>query len=337
MISFSFDLGKCSMSSNDSKFLGDNSKVAGIDLRFLIDSYKKRKLVAGTNTHRSYSASLRSFYKFLTEELEIHQPIWADVNEANVTRWIISLTSTRAPATVNNRLAAVTSMAGKVSSYFQISNPVASVKGVTGETPVPRSVEDEVVELLRKEIQQISGCPNKVAKYVLILELSLALGLRAEEIRSVRLSNIDNVLNEVSILGKGRKARKLPIPEEVRSAIHRYLPVREKLLEPHSIGSSSDLHACPNMPLLISTRLASSSKPESYRVSYSSISRMFGRLENRVGHNVTCHMMRHTFAKRLEMKSRNISLVMYALGHTNIQTTMRYLNCNASDLKKILG
>lgn len=58
------------------------------------------------------------------------------------------------------------------------------------------------------------------------------------------------------------------------------------------------------------------------------------RLQKKTGIKVTPHMLRHYFANARRKAGWKLELISQALGHRNIETTMRYLNI--SDMKKIL-
>lgn len=56
------------------------------------------------------------------------------------------------------------------------------------------------------------------------------------------------------------------------------------------------------------------------------------RLEKKTGIKVTPHMLRHYFANARRKAGWNLELISQALGHRNIETTMRYLNISDQEL-----
>ncbi|GHT42913.1 hypothetical protein AGMMS49921_09390 [Endomicrobiia bacterium] len=63
-----------------------------------------------------------------------------------------------------------------------------------------------------------------------MIELLYSCGLRIEELMSLNLRDIDFILNTVTVIGKGRKQRIVPIGNKALSVIRDYINER------HSIG-----------------------------------------------------------------------------------------------------
>ena len=56
------------------------------------------------------------------------------------------------------------------------------------------------------------------------------------------------------------------------------------------------------------------------------------RLQKKTGIKVTPHMLRHYFANARRKAGWKLELISQALGHRNIETTMRYLNISDQEL-----
>lgn len=52
---------------------------------------------------------------------------------------------------------------------------------------------------------------------------------------------------------------------------------------------------------------------------------------------ITCHTFRHTFASHLAMAGASLKAIQELLGHSNIQTTMRYAHLTSSSLKETVS
>lgn len=72
-------------------------------------------------------------------------------------------------------------------------------------------------------------------------------------------------------------------------------------------------------------------KPMKYGTAYA----MLGRLEQKTGIKATPHMLRHYFSNERRKDGWPMELISKALGHKNIETTMRYLNISEDELIKI--
>lgn len=59
------------------------------------------------------------------------------------------------------------------------------------------------------------------------------------------------------------------------------------------------------------------------------------RLQKKTGIKVTPHMLRHYFANARRKAGWKLELISQALGHRNIETTMRYLNISDEELIEV--
>ena len=59
------------------------------------------------------------------------------------------------------------------------------------------------------------------------------------------------------------------------------------------------------------------------------------RLQKKTGIKVTPHMLRHYFANARRKAGWKLELISQALGHRNIETTMRYLNISDQELMDV--
>ena len=59
------------------------------------------------------------------------------------------------------------------------------------------------------------------------------------------------------------------------------------------------------------------------------------RLQKKTGIKVTPHMLRHYFANARRKAGWKLELISQALGHRNIETTMRYLNVSDQELMDV--
>jgi site-specific recombinase XerD len=152
---------------------------------------------------------------------------------------------------------------------------------------------------------------------VLLLTLRYS-GLRAGELVNLRTEEVDLEARRISLVGKGRKPRVVPIPHLLADVLREYLDeIRPQLPE------SSYLFANPR-------------GNRSLR----------GRYGPRALHNLVveagtsaavtgrhfAHRWRHTYATSLVRRGEDIHVVQRLMGHSNIATTSRYLHLLDDDL-----
>ncbi len=123
----------------------------------------------------------------------------------------------------------------------------------------------------------------------------------------VTLDDIDLEKRQLLIRGKGDKERVVPLTDQVVEAIQAYLPYRTKTQSRHLFVSAWKGHPihgrCINRMLKIVIEKAG--------------------LE---GQGITPHKLRHTFATHLIRNGVDIRTVQELLGHSEIETTARYLH-----------
>jgi len=152
-----------------------------------------------------------------------------------------------------------------------------------------------------------------------MLELLYATGLRVSEL--VRLRLVEVSLNDglVRVLGKGSKERIVPIGDEARHWIERYLArARPALLA----GRKSDA-------LFVTARALPMSR------------QMFWRLVKRyavragIAAPLSPHGLRHAFATHLLNHGADLRVVQLLLGHADISTTQIYTHVARERLKVV--
>lgn len=114
--------------------------------------------------------------------------------------------------------------------------------------------------------------------------------------------------------GKGRKDRLVPIREEVKVAIHRYL------LEDGRTESD------PGPLFLAQDRGVEAATRQTQRLSDDGIRRVLRRLVLRaaVAKRITPHALRHTFGMAFQRHGKDMNLTAKVLGHKTLAPTMRY-------------
>jgi len=137
----------------------------------------------------------------------------------------------------------------------------------------------------------------------LVLVLGYGLGLRREEIATLRLSDIRT--GHLRVMGKGTKERYLPLDGWVLNELNHYLTRRG------TRGPDRVLVYRKGRRLL------------GYHPS--GIYRMVVRLGKRFGLRLTVHEMRRTFAQGMRIRGVDLEVIQELLGHESLETTRKYL------------
>ena len=152
-----------------------------------------------------------------------------------------------------------------------------------------------------------------------ILELLYDCGLRVSELTGLDIERVDLEGLQVRVIGKGNKERRVPMTEEARERLHRYLsgPRRE-----WSSGK-------PQAAVFLSQRGKRLARESVYR-----LVRDWAAAAGLEAH-VTPHTFRHSFATHLLEGGADLRVVQALLGHASISTTQLYTHLTGERLREV--
>jgi tyrosine recombinase xerC len=148
-----------------------------------------------------------------------------------------------------------------------------------------------------------------------LFELMYGSGLRLSEIHGLDLGDV--LLDEgwVSVTGKGRKERQVPLSGKSVEALRAYLSERV------AADGETALFTGKN-----GTRLGQRQIQKRLQV---------WAVQQGSGQHISPHMMRHSYASHLLQSSRDIRAVQELLGHSNLSTTQIYTKLDFDHLAKV--
>ena len=219
------------------------------------------------------------------------------------------------PKTRNLRLVAINSFF----KYLEFHEPryVAQIQHISN-IPTKRTDSKLVDYLTKEEAEALLGAPDVstvigMRDHAMLL-LAISTGLRVSELVSLRMDQCDlGNQPEVRIIGKGRKARVLPLWRETARSIAAWLRVR-----PES----------PLTEIFVSTR-----EEPLTRVGFAYAVKKYARVASRKlpslrTKNVTPHTLRHTCAMHTLLATGDIRKVSLWLGHAGLESTEMYLRAD---------
>ncbi|MBA3290321.1 MAG: tyrosine recombinase XerC [Actinobacteria bacterium] len=156
-----------------------------------------------------------------------------------------------------------------------------------------------------------------------VLEVLYGSGLRVSELCGLELDDLDLTDNHVTVLGKGRKERQVPLSDPAARALSAYLPLRRDLLSRSPHDAIDDRRA-----LWLNTR--------GTRLGPRSVRRLLDKyVTAQGGLHVNPHALRHSFATHLLDNGADLRAVQELLGHESLSTTQIYTHVSTERLRAV--
>jgi integrase/recombinase XerD len=227
--------------------------------------------------------------------------------------WLIDLG--RAKLSDNSRRRVVSSLRG----FYKFLVIDGHVKNNPAEDlDVPQKGQYLPRFLTQAEIEKLFAAPDVSTEMGLrdraMLELMYACGLRATEVASLKLGDIDLEAGILTTTGKGSKTRRVPVGSSAIEWVKSYLALRRK----KENIEISDIFLTP------------AGTPITRKTVYAAIKAHAAAagLED-----VSPHTLRHSFATHLVQNRADIRSVQQMLGHADISTTQIYTHMTDAHLR----
>ncbi len=151
-----------------------------------------------------------------------------------------------------------------------------------------------------------------------MLHLLYATGLRVSELCRVAIADLNPQMGILRTTGKGNKQRLIPVGKHALAAVQQWL----------SGGRANLLKGRPSRFLFVTARGGCLTRQAFWK--------LLGGYGRKVGifHNLTPHVIRHSFATHLLEGGADLRSVQTMLGHADISTTQIYTHVMRSRLRK---
>lgn len=279
---------------------------------FLSDLQNSRQL--STHTISNYSRDLDKFVAYC----EAHQLSQAhQVHTADVRQWVAQMhRQGLSGASLQRALSAVRSFyrfhLRHSSSSAQPNNPALGVQAPKSPKHLPKTLDiDSMQQLLAIDGDDWLSCRDRA-----MLELFYSSGLRLSELVDLDLGDIDINDRLITVTGKGRKSRILPVGRLAIKALKHWLGWRHTLK--------------PGDNAVFLSKFGKRLTPRSVQLRLKKYSAQQG-----LAQAVHPHMLRHSFASHMLESSGDLRAVQELLGHANLSTTQVYTHLDFQHLAKV--
>ena len=262
------------------------------------------------NTTKSYERDLKKLYLFL-EKLNVTN--YSDIKEEICSAWIGDLYSQ------NNKPKSIQRHLSSAKGFFRFlkknnlisSSPFELVTAPKSSNTLPDVLSPEDVE------QLLNFKPSNTIEIrdMAIVELMYSSGLRVSETVNINISDFEENMSFLRVIGKGSKTRLVPMGRFAINAINNWLNERKK------ISNNTDA-------LFLNSKGS--------RLSVRSIQLRLKKMAIKQGlPPVHPHMLRHSFATHMLESSGDLRTIQELLGHSSLSTTQIYTKLDYQHLAKI--
>lgn len=258
-----------------------------------IETFRRSLLLRGLSrkTVDSYALHVR---RFLQNVSPTH-----GASREDVEAYILSLSSSRDPRTVNLAIAAI-------KAFLKLNNNPVGLRYLKRPKRLPEVLAQEEV------LRMLSATANP--KHRLVLQLLYGCGLRLSEVRNLRK---EDVRPEEGVLfvrqGKGGKDRIVSLPASILRTLQPFLPE-------------------DGFPYLLRSERGGRLHPRTIEQIVKNAARNAG-----VRKRVHPHTLRHSYATHLLEGGTDLRIIQRLLGHSNVKATEIYTHVSAALIKKIVS
>ncbi len=280
--------------------------------------YLRKEKNASEKTLVTYEQSLREFNNFLHEYAGGGELTLDSLSEGDSVRAFLVELDKRGNdrRTVRKKLSSIRSFAKYLVKFEYLGQDFTGfISTPKANKPVPVFVEEEGIEKI------LSISPDSPTGYrdKAMLELLYGTGMRVSELCGLNFGDIDFDAHMVTVLGKRRKQRVIPVIDRAIDAIRKYMKIRDSLSE----------RAVDDRALFISSNGKRIIPASVYRI----VAKRIGEVSSveRKGP----HTLRHSFATHLLNHGADLEAVRQLLGHESLSTTQVYTHLSIEQLKKV--
>ncbi|MBD2857816.1 tyrosine recombinase XerC [Spongiibacter sp. KMU-158] len=218
-----------------------------------------------------------------------------------------------AASSIQRQLSALRSFYNYQIRFYGVkANPAAGISAPKRGRKLPSSLDVDRVQ----QLMEFKGDAPIDKRDRAIMELFYSSGLRLAELASLNLDDIDLKEGLVTVTGKGRKTRNVPVGGMALNALKQWLAERlnqSPCDEAVFLNNRGERLSHRSIELRIKQRATQAGVPD----------------------NLYPHKLRHSFASHMLESSGDLRAVQELLGHANLSTTQIYTHLDYQHLAKV--
>ncbi|MDO5103733.1 MAG: site-specific tyrosine recombinase XerD [Lautropia sp.] len=302
------------MSDDDNEVSRQRFKAAEASIQAFCDAIWLEDGLS-KNTLMAYRGDLKQLASWLAHPAR--DVLLADATEADLLAYMADTHGQTKPSSANRRLTVIRRYYRYlVRERLRADDPAVRIAPMRQPARFPSSLSEAQVEALlaAPNVETALGLRDRT-----MLEVLYATGLRVSELVALKMVEVSMVDGLVRVMGKGSKERLVPLGEEARAWLVRYLAeARSRLLG----GQLAEA--------VFVTQRGGGMTRQMFWV-------LIRRHAQKAGINVPIspHTLRHAFATHLLNHGADLRVVQVLLGHADISTTQIYTHVARARLKSL--
>lgn len=278
--------------------------------KYLIEEKK-----ASANTCRAYERDIKQFKIFLSER-GIEQ-VYDAVN-SDIVAYLMELKSQgKTKATLNRKMASIRTYYGFLQKKEGlIENPADNIK-------TPKIAKKEIDYLEPDEVTRLMEIPDDSEKGMrdkAILELLYATGIRAGELISMEMADLNLRMGFVTCDGENIRARIIPVGRMARNALEKYI----KNARPRMVRNNENERS-----LFVNFQGKALTRQGLWK-----ILKEYG-VKCQLRTSLTPQVLRNSFAIHMLQNGADIKSLQELMGHEDISATQVYLAFTKNRIKDV--
>lgn len=263
----------------------------------------------------SYQKDLQQFQNFIESKLLVNN----EVTSKHVRSWMVDLLNNKklAPASIRRKLSSLNTYFNWLLKHEAIKvNPAKGVASLKLPQRAPQYLSSLSTDKMIKDLQLESTNWQDRRNYLLI-ELLYNTGIRRQELIELKWYDIDSGRKFISVMGKGKKERHIPISHQLIESLEIYkkeIQEQFQCLPDQIFITDKGTKLYPKLVYNVVKR---------YLTRYSTLQKR------------SPHVLRHTFATHLLNNGADLNDIKELLGHSSLASTQVYTHNSIEDLKNI--
>ena len=270
------------------------------------------------HTVSAYQSDLDQFMHFLNHpEITVTHP--SEITHYQIRNWMVELMNQQLTArSVNRKIATLRKYFKFLLQDGLISvNPASKITAPKIPKNLPVVVEDAKLTRMLDDgdvfTEDFKGVRDK-----LIMEMLFGTGMSLAELVGVKETDINIYEGTIKVLGKRNKQRIIPLNNELRLLIGKYLELKKS----ENFNNNS-------LTLFVTNKGA-----DAYpKLIYLTVQKYLTNISTQ--NKRSPHVLRHTFATSLLNNGADLNAIKELLGHANLSATQIYTHNSVERLKSI--